>query len=164
MAEHQSLAEMLKSLQQTQEAFLRILDRASLNDLYRRPAEDAWTLAEVLAHIAEARQFYTAETQKVLETSGARMGRTADYPGRLRAIAEHGHDPPEALRSALMTSYGKLVELLQRMKDGDLQIVGEHVRYGPQSLGEFVQHFIVEHDQVHVEQAEALLAAEASQG
>jgi uncharacterized damage-inducible protein DinB len=157
----QSVAHILDSLWQTQEAFLRILDRADPDTLYRRPAEGSWTLAEVLAHITEARQFYARETQKVLETPGVEMGRTIEHPGRLQGIVDHGNDPPEALRSRLITSYERLVEVLRRMRDDDLNITGEHVKYGPQSLGEFIQHFIVEHDQEHVEQAGALLATGA---
>jgi uncharacterized damage-inducible protein DinB len=160
MAEQQSVADMLESLQQTQEALLRILDQASLDTLYRRPADDAWTLAQVLAHITEAREFYAGETQKVLETPGVKMGRTPDYPARLQAIADHGNDPPAALRERLIASYRRLVEVLQQMTDEDLSVTGEHVKYGPQSLGEFVQRFIVEHDRVHVEQAEALLTTQ----
>jgi len=39
-----------------------------------------------------------------------------------------------------------------------LQVVGTHVKYGQQTLGEFIQHFVVEHDQAHVKQIRALLS------
>jgi hypothetical protein len=50
-----------------------------------------------------------------------------------------------------------LVKTLEQMTQAELQIEGNHVKYGPQTLAEFIQHFVVEHDQAHVRQATELL-------
>ena len=155
------LAEMLDDLRLTQRAFLDILSRADEHILYRRPADGGWTLAESLAHIAEARKFFSEETRRVLATPGASMGRTVEHPGRLQNIQDHGHDAPDALRSRLTASHDDMVKTLSGMTDDDLQITGEHVRYGPQTLAEFIRRFMVEHDQAHVQQAQALLTSDA---
>ncbi|HET7088504.1 MAG TPA: DinB family protein [Anaerolineae bacterium] len=160
MAER-TLAEMLDDLRLTQQVFLDILSRADEHILYRRPADGGWTLAETLAHIAEARQFFSEATRRVRAAPGTKMGRTVEHPGRLQNIEDHGHDAPNALRSRLIASHESLLKTLGEMTNADLRIQGEHVKYGPQMLSEFIERFVVEHDQVHVEQATALLTGDA---
>jgi hypothetical protein len=160
MAER-TLAEMLDDLRLTQQGFLDILSRADEHLLYRHPADGGWTLAETLAHIAEARQFFSQETRRVLATPGIPMGRTVEHPGRLQNIQDHGHDAPDALRSRLIVSHDDMLKTLSGMANADLQLTGEHVRYGPQTLAVFIQRFMVEHDQAHVQQAQTLLTVDA---
>ncbi|MBI5292917.1 MAG: DinB family protein [Chloroflexi bacterium] len=153
-----NLADMMNDLRQTQQAFLGMLSRADHSLLYQRPADGSWTLAQVLVHVTEARRFFAAGTREVLATPGIQMGRTVDHPGRLQNIIEHAGDPPDAIRSRLITSHQDLLDTLQGMTTDDLQVMGGHVKHGPQSLREFIEHFVVEHDQAHVQQASALLA------
>jgi uncharacterized damage-inducible protein DinB len=155
-----ALSDVLANLHQTQQSFLEILSQASDEVLYHRPGDDDWILAEVLVHIAEARQFFAGETQKALATPGAGLGRTLDDPHRLKNVEEHGHDPPDAIRRKLIASHESLLESLAQVTDDDLQIEVEHINFGPQTLGEFIQRFMVGHDRIHVEQATALLARE----
>ncbi len=157
MAEQRTLTEMLHDLGQTQQTFLDILSRADEQSLYRRSADDGWTLAEILAHIAEARRFFTAEAQKVLATPGIKMGRTINHPGRLQAVQDHGRDLSEDIRHQLVHSYEPMIKTLEQLVEADLQLHGEHVKYGVQTLAEFIQHFMVEHDQAHAHQAAASL-------
>jgi len=157
MADDNSTAEMLADLAQTQQAFIEIIDGVGDSTLYQRSADDDWTLAEVLVHIAEAREFFAAETRKVLAEPGVKMGRTMDHPGRIRNVKEHGGDSKEMIRQKLLSSYQSILDALEGFSDADLQVEGEHVRYGRQTLAEFIQHFIVEHDEAHVRQAREAL-------
>lgn len=161
MMVNRSLDEVINDLRQTQQSFLNLLKEAEPAMLYHRSAADTWTIAEVLTHIAEAREFYTREIQTVLEVPGSKIGRTTEHPDRLRAIEEHGDEPPDALRSRLIASYERMLGVLQQMSEGDLEKRGEHLKHGPQSLQELV-HFLVEHDQVHTEQVKALFKKSCS--
>jgi uncharacterized damage-inducible protein DinB len=159
MAEAATIPEILAEVGQTQQDFLSILDQASEDVLYRRPAdEEGWTLAEVLAHITEARQFWSNDIRRIQASPGLKVGRTADHPGRLQAVREHGQDSIAAFRNRFVTGYELVVETLKGVTEEDLQIKLEHISAGPQTLGEFIQRFIVGHDRVHVEQAQRLLA------
>jgi uncharacterized damage-inducible protein DinB len=159
MTKSSTVAKMLADLGQTQQAFLDILSRIEESALYRRPpGEENWTLAEMLAHITEARQFWSDEIAKVLAAPGAQVGRSADHPGRLQAVKEHGHDSVEALRRRFVTSYEYVVKTLSQISEQDLQLSCENITSGPLSLAEFMQRFLVEHDRTHVAQAQALLA------
>lgn len=153
-----TLAEIIADLRRSQQAFMDILRQVDDDLLYRRPDDEGWTLAENLAHIAEARQFFVDETRKVLASPGISMGRTVDHPGRLQNIVDHAHDSLDAIRRRLITSHENVLQLLGEMRPADLELAGEHVRYGRQTLAEFIRRFMVEHDRLHVQQAQARLA------
>jgi uncharacterized damage-inducible protein DinB len=156
------VSKFAEQVQASQEGFIELLDQADRHTLYQPPSDDGWTIAQILMHIAEARQFFIDETSKVIASPGARMGRTIDHPGRLKAVEENRMNSPGQMRLAIIESYSKMIGLLRSLNDDDLLISGEHVKFGTQSLGEFIQHFIVEHDQAHVEQARALMRAQRS--
>jgi len=150
--------ELRSNLQHSQADFLAILERADGRQLYQRPADEGWTLAEVLVHIAEARQFYAAETQKGLDKLNIPIGRHTDHPQRLQNITDHSRDEPAVIRQRLVESHQRILAVLDRMTETDLKEQVENVRLGPQTLAEFVGRFLVSHDQTHVEQAQTILA------
>ena len=158
MAEHPTQPEMLADLHESQQALLTFLDQVDDTTLYRRFIAEEWTLAENLVHVAEARQFFTGEVRKVLATPGASIGRGLDHPARLQNIAQHGHAARPFISQQLTNSYEQVVHLLEQMSQDDLQKMGTHIKYGPQTLAVFIQHFIIEHDQAHVKQVKTLLA------
>jgi uncharacterized damage-inducible protein DinB len=159
LQQHLSLAAARDTLTSTQREFLEMLADAGEQDLQFRPAEGVWTLTQVLAHISEARGFFADEVRRVRQAPGSRMGRTMDNPGRLQHVREHAGDSAVALRDALQSSHRVLIETLDGLRDDDLAVEGEHVKFGRQTLGEFIQHFVVEHDQKHVAQARRCIAA-----
>jgi uncharacterized damage-inducible protein DinB len=158
MTEQPTQPEMLADLHRSQQALLTFLDQVDDPTLYRRPIAEEWTLAENLVHVAEARQFFTGEVCKVLATPGATIGRGLDHPARLQNIVEHGHAARQFISHQLINSYEQVVHLLEQMSQDDLQKMGEHIKYGPQTLAAFIEHFIIEHDQAHVKQVQTLLA------
>lgn len=162
MGEQHTALAMLADLRDSQQALLGILDTVDPTLLYTRPKPDGWILAEVLVHIAEARIFFAGETAKVLDTPGVAMGRTIADPGRLRNVEENGQNPRDLIRQKLLQSHQRVVELLETLSDAQLALTGEHVKYGTQTLGHFIQHFLVEHDQAHVRQARTLAGGEGA--
>jgi uncharacterized damage-inducible protein DinB len=158
MVEHRTLPEMLADIQRSQQAFLDSVDRANDSTLYRRHAEQEWTIAENLVHVSEARLFFTAEVRRALSVPGSSVGRTITDPARVQNVLDHGQDPRETIAQKLAASYEQVTSTLERMRADDLRTMVEHVKYGPQTLAEFIQHFILEHDQAHVGQIKALLA------
>lgn len=160
-----TLEAIRKTLRETQEGFLQLVDKVSDEQLYAAPQtkgpntiEESWPLAVTLTHISEARQFFAAETWKVLDHPGSGMGRTMAHEGRVATIsrAKEGGVGKVELRQHLEESYASLAKLLSRMTEDDLEIEGEHVnpKFGRQTLREFIVHFIVEHDQGHLRQAQ----------
>jgi len=155
MSDHPPIAQMREELRRTQRDFLEILNEADARSLHRRAADGVWSLGEVLAHVSNARQFFGAEAARGVAAPNSRVGRMLQDAGRLGAVQEHGQDSPEALRAAMVTSHDKLMGVLAKLSDEDLKILAEHVnpKFDRLSIGEFVTHFILEHEQNHVEQA-----------
>jgi uncharacterized damage-inducible protein DinB len=157
MIEHHTLSQIQAALRQSQQELLAILNKTDDDTLYRHVIENEWTVAENLVHIAEARAFFINETRNVLASPDITIGRTITDPHRVQNVLEHGHDPRDVISHKLVTSHAQLMQQLEQMSDADLQKPINHVKFGRQTLGEFIDHFIVEHDQAHIKQASALL-------
>lgn len=152
-----ALDEMKASLAASQAEYERLLDGVNEATLHARPLPNEWTMAENLVHMANARTFFVGETRRVLAEPGTRMGRTVDDVGRLQAIALHGGDSQAAIREAMQTTHATQMQLFNDLQPADLQVMGVHVKRGPQTLGAFVHHFLVEHNEAHVQQIKELL-------
>ncbi|HLH63469.1 MAG TPA: DinB family protein [Ktedonobacteraceae bacterium] len=127
--------------------------------LYQAPAENEWTIMQNLAHIVEFMPYWANEIEKLVAHPGQNFGRTMQHEGRLRAIEEHSHDSLQQIKALLPPSYGRLQEVLSKLKDSDLQSTGVHVRYGEKSLDWFIEEFVTGHLIAHLEQMRADLAA-----
>ena len=160
MTEQMTLAEMGQALHASQQAFLEMMDRVDDETLYQQIGAENWTLAETLVHMAEARQFFVGETRKALAAPQVAIGRTVENEARLKNIEEHGRDALATIRQRMLESHTAMIALLQEINDDQLALQVEHVAYGPQSLGAFLQRFFIGHDQAHVQQAKELLGSE----
>jgi hypothetical protein len=154
-----TLSQMREKFRQTQTALLQMLDASDLAALHQPRDEEKWTLAIMLAHLTEARVFMRKQAEILRQNPGITVGRTLDNEQRLDAIihAQQTKISPEQLKLHLYGSYDAAVHLLNSLSDTDLQIPCNHVRFGPMTLGEFIQRSIIDHDQAHVEQARAML-------
>ena len=149
------------SAQQSYAELQRLIDGplASLetSKLYIIPAENEWTIMQNLSHIVEFMPFWAGEIEKLLAEPGRNFGRTAEDEGRLRGISEHETDSLEEVKTALPGSYARLAEVLGRLQDSDLELVGRHMRYGEKPLIWVVEEYETGHLQGHVEQIKKCL-------
>jgi uncharacterized damage-inducible protein DinB len=160
MQEPVTLAGIREAMRATQLDLLATLDEANAQALYHRAAEGVWSLADVLAHVANLRRFFIGQALHVAAAPGSSLGRTIQDAERLAAVRDHGRDSAQALREGLLASHTELMAGLEKLSDADLATAGQHVnpKFGRQTLAEFLQHFVVEHEQSHVRQARACLA------
>ncbi len=126
--------------------------------LYQSPAADEWTIMQNLAHIVEFMPYWAGEVDKVLAEPGCLFGRTPDNAGRLQGISQHELDTLSKIDAALSESYAKLDEVLRKLQDSDLELIGNHVRYGEKSIGWLIDDLIVDHLKGHVEQIQQNLS------
>jgi uncharacterized damage-inducible protein DinB len=127
--------------------------------LYQAPAENEWSIMQNLAHVVEIMPYWANEIEKLVAHPGQNFGRTQQHEGRLRAIEEHGRDSLEQIRALLPGSYARLREVLDNLKDSDLQLTGVHPRYGEKSLDWFIEDFVTGHLIAHLEQIKGDMAA-----
>ena len=127
--------------------------------LYQVPSEGEWSIMESLAHIVEFLPYWAGEVEKLVAHPDQNFGRTAQHEGRLAALREHGRDTLAQARAALPGSYARLDEVLSRLQDNDLELTGQHVKFGERTLEWFIGEFITEHFQNHLAQLRACLEA-----
>ncbi len=135
------------------------LARLDKSKLYKVPAENEWTIMQNLAHIVEFMPYWAGEIEKLVAEPGRNFGRTMQNEGRLRGISEHETDSLEDIKKALPGSYARLDEVLGSLKDSDLELTGQHVRYGEKPLEWFIEDFVTGHLSGHVEQIKGCLGA-----
>lgn len=120
--------------------------------LYEEPIAGEWPIMQNLAHIIEFMPYWGREIEKLVAHPGQNFGRTAQDEGRLRALEEHGRDSLGQIKEELPRSYAQLDEVLGRLKDSDLQLTGQHIRYGKKPLAWFIEDFVTQHLLNHIEQ------------
>lgn len=120
--------------------------------LYMLPGEGEWSIMQNLAHIIEFMPYWSSEIEKLVAHPGQNFGRTMQQEGRLKAIEEHSRDSLKQVKENLPSSYGKLDEVLGRLKDSDLELTGVHIKFGKKSLEWFIEDFVTQHLINHVEQ------------
>ena len=127
--------------------------------LYKAPAENEWSIMQNLAHIVEIMPYWANEIEKLLAHPGQNFGRTQQHEGRLKAISEHGGDSLEQIKALLPGSYARLQEVLDTLKDSDLELTGVHPRFGEKSLDWFIEDFVTGHLIAHLEQIKTAMGA-----
>jgi uncharacterized damage-inducible protein DinB len=126
--------------------------------LWQPPVSGGWTLTEDLAHVAEMLAFWSDEIERIRREPGTRFGRIASNPERLRFIEEHAQDTPEQISALLEQGQAKAITMLERLQPADLEKIGQHVKFGPQTIGRAIQEWLLDHLEEHGHQLQAILA------
>ena len=151
----QSVQKSYADLNQLIDGPLASLDTSKL---YQVPAENEWTIMQNLAHIVEIMPYWAGEIEKLVATPGQNFGRTAQDERRLAAINERGTDSLEQIKAVLPGSYARLDEVLSSLRDSDLELTGQHIRYGEKPVGWLVEEYVTGHVNGHLEQIKGCLA------
>src|SRR5216683_1912899 len=114
------------------------------------------TQPEMLADLHESQQALLTFLDQVDDTTLYRRFIAEEWT--LAENLVHVAEARPFISQQLTNSYEQVVHLLEQMSQDDLQKMGTHIKYGPQTLAVFIQHFIIEHDQAHVKQVKTLLA------
>jgi hypothetical protein len=123
-----------------------------------QPASGGWTPMEDLAHVAEMLGYWSGEIGRFQRQPGAAFGRVASNPERIRFIEAHAHDTPDQMTALLESGYAAALALLRRLQPADLEITGQHVKFGPQTVRQAIQEWLIDHLDEHVRQLKAIAA------
>lgn len=121
--------------------------------------EGEWTIMETLAHVLEFMVYWAGEFDKVVKNPGAVFGRNPDNAARNMYITKHKNDSLEEMKKALPEKYKVLQDVLDRLQDSDLQIVGRHVRHSTRTLEWAINEYVIKHLGDHVKQIQNYLEA-----
>ena len=122
--------------------------------LMRRPAPGKWSIAEIMAHLADSEIVIGWRLRQILSTNGVPIqaydqdlwASTFDYAHR---------DPRQSLQSFRVVRESNLA-LLKAVPRATWENYGVHQERGNESVGHFVR-MVAGHDLNHLRQVEAIL-------
>lgn len=120
--------------------------------LHFHPDENAWSVAQILAHVAEFEHFFSTDVLRVKADPGAKFGRTMEHEARLQAVRLNGSETLEQLLQGISSSEAETLGNLGQLSDSDLHVEGTNPKFGNQTIEWEIGHFITEHLEKHIGQ------------
>jgi hypothetical protein len=148
----------LKVQSATPKKIERLIENSSRQKLTRRPAPGKWSIAEIIAHLADDELVGAYRIRKILESPG---GSIQAFDQDIWAITgKYARRDPKAsleLFRALRTANLALLKLLD---PPDWKRHGVHAERGIESIENIAEHLAC-HDLNHLKQIEAILESAA---
>jgi hypothetical protein len=131
-----------------------LLRRGTAAKLRRKPAPEKWSVAEIVAHLADSELVTGWRLRSILSAPGAPI-QAYDQD----AWASNGQyakrDPRKSLEQFRILREANL-DLLKRLSPDQRKQSGQHAERGPESIDRLT-HLIAGHDLNHLEQIESIL-------
>jgi len=148
---------MNEAIQGTQQSLSRIISSAqglSIDRLHWKPAEDKWSVMEVLVHVDEAIPYWLNEITRLLAAPGTAWGRGLQDEQRLAALAEAGSRSLAEVLDSIANAKERVAVVLGPITQDELQqqSPSRNPRFGTQPLSFVIQHLVVDHAAVHDKQ------------
>ena len=138
----------------TPERLAALVDGVAPDRLERPEGDGRWSVADVLAHLADCEILYGWRVRQVLTRDDARLDAIDQdaWVARVRAVRV----PPATSLAALVAMRGIHVPLLRGLTDGERARTGVHAERGPETLASMIRLW-AGHDLFHLAQVERIL-------
>ncbi|MBO8163495.1 MAG: DinB family protein [Brevibacillus sp.] len=149
-----NVSEAIKSIQETIDQIVSVSKELSEELIRWKPAEDKWSIMEVLCHVEEATPYWLNEIQQVVKNPGIEWGRGLQHEGRLAAVAQADQRSVQDVLQGIEHSKAKVQETLGSIREDDLQIESpsRNPRFGTKPMQFVVDHLLAEHLATHLNQ------------
>ena len=144
----------LKVQKSTPKKLRKLIKPLGKKELKRRPAEDKWSIAEILAHLADAELVGGWRLRLVLSSNGAPL-QAYDQEAWAKTFCYPERDPDESLRAFKFLRERNL-DLLKSISPKLWQNHGMHAERGKETITQIVRMF-AGHDVNHIKQVEAIV-------
>ena len=144
----------LKTQSATAKKLARLIKGVPTAKLRKRPAPDQWSVAEILAHLAEAEIVIGWRMRSILGAPGTPV---QAYDQNAWVIAGHyeKRDPRKSIELHRVVREANLA-LLKSLSPDQWQQYGQHAERGQESI-EHIVRLIAGHDINHIRQIEHIL-------
>ena len=139
----------LDILSTTPRRIARLIEGVPRKRLSRRPAPNTWSVAEIVAHLADAELVYGVRIRFMLSASGSPIQAT-DQDAWCRVFEYARQDPARSLE-ALRVNRAGLVRLLKRLPRESWSCYGIHSERGKETVTRVVE-MTAGHDLNHLKQ------------
>lgn len=147
----------LERLKGTPRELVALLTTARSETLQRPPADDEWSPATVVAHLADAELVYSVRIRMVVTADRPYLA-GFDENAWVRRFAELETDPKESLARWRSLRDANL-RLLASLEPDEWKLTGMHAERGEMSVAQ-IADLLVQHDRAHLAQIRAGLADE----
>lgn len=133
---------------------VQIASQLSEDELRWKPADEVWSVMEVLCHVEEVIPYWLSEIQAVVQSPGSEWGRNHLHEGRLAAVAKADQRTAEDIREGIKGTKQVVQSILGAMSSEDLAIeaTSRNPRWGTKPMSFIVDHLLVEHLEGHLGQ------------
>ncbi|MGF9714225.1 MULTISPECIES: DinB family protein [Paenibacillus] len=140
---HRSIDQIVEITQDLDEEILRF-----------KPADDAWSVMEILCHVEEATPYWLNELTQVIASPGIEWGRGLQHEGRLNAVAQAGQRTKDEVLKGIIALKSKVRDVLGPLTAEDLTVESpsRNPRFGTKPMAFIVDHLLVEHVETHLKQ------------
>jgi hypothetical protein len=140
----------------TPEKIARLIKGASRRELLRRPAAGKWSIAEIIAHLADDELVGAYRIRKILEEPGGSI--QAFDQDIWATTGKYARRDPKASLELFRTLRASNLALLKLLDSADWKRHGVHAERGVESIENIAEHLAC-HDLNHLKQIEAILAS-----
>lgn len=152
MGRVEKLKETLTELHQHLRTTVDGVAREDEQALHWKQDDETWSVAQILAHVAEFQHFFGQDVKHLQQNPGAQYGRTVEHADRLNAVRLSGTETGSELWRGVSKAKEEVFAILGEFSDTDLDIVGTNPKFGHQTIGWVIGHFITEHIEKHIGQ------------
>lgn len=152
--------EAIQSIQDDLDRIILAAKDATSDQLHWKPAEDKWSVMEVLVHVEEAVPYWLDEIARLLEAPGSEWGRGLQDERRLAAVAAAGSRSLTEVLSSIAQTKQRVADVLGSVSEEALrrESPSRNPRFGTKPLSFVIEHLLVEHVAVHDRQIQRNLA------
>jgi hypothetical protein len=135
------------------EAFASTIESLDGATFHHRPAPEAWSVAEISGHVAEAPLTFATQAALLASQPGMALGRNLDDPGRLAAVAKLGDATPAEAAMMVRHNTSQAAGIVEALGLDALAASGVRVATGETfSARQMIEVNIVEHVGGHVDE------------
>jgi len=139
--------------QSTHRKLATLIKRLSKKQLTRRPAPDKWSIAEIVAHLADAELVIGYRMRLILASNGTAI-QAFDQDAWAKTFNYNRRDPKTSLETFRMLRENNL-RLLSTVPRSSWQNYGQHQERGKETVDHIVK-MMAGHDVNHVAQVEKI--------
>lgn len=121
-----------------------------------KPADDVWSVMEILCHVAEFVPYWTGQTLQIVQQPDEPWGRTHADMARLEAVQQAGSRSLSEVAEAIRDGVQKSAAALRALNESDLSIeaTSRNLRWAHQPASFIVEHLLIEHVEKHWSQVQ----------
>ena len=148
------LEESIRSIQELVCEITQSVTELPEDVLRWKPAEDIWSITEILGHVEEAAPYWAGEIQRVVANPSAGWGRNHHDDARLAAVVATSQRSTRELIGGFTKAANDVVSTLRTLREDSLQIesASRNPRWGVKPMSFVLDHLIVCHMRGHRDQ------------